>query len=259
MTGDFSVKTLQSNKTHLILLTFTVMKLNFALDLIQLKQLLYIFLICLALPAALSAQKISYKGSDRQLVQFSGFVMSSDSMMPLAFAHIGIKGTNRTATARMDGFFSFAAAEGDTLIFTYLGFVPSFYYVPFHNINNKLSVIQLMVKGNQFFRTVDIYPWGDRSNFGEAFLHTKVSRSMQDIAEENTNRQLLAALGENLPLDGAEATQRYMQIQAAKTYYYGQQAPQNIFNPFAWAEFIKALKRGDFKKKADPPLPSHDY
>ena len=23
--------------------------------------------------------------------------------------------------------------------------------------------------------------------------------------------------------------------------------PQNIFNPFAWAEFIKAWKRGDFK------------
>jgi hypothetical protein len=23
----------------------------------------------------------------------------------------------------------------------------------------------------------------------------------------------------------------------------------NIFNPFAWAEFIKAWKRGDYKKK----------
>ncbi|RYY10091.1 MAG: carboxypeptidase-like regulatory domain-containing protein, partial [Chitinophagaceae bacterium] len=25
--------------------------------------------------------------------------------------------------------------------------------------------------------------------------------------------------------------------------------PQNIFNPFAWNEFIKAWKRGDFKNK----------
>ena len=34
-----------------------------------------------------------------------------------------------------------------------------------------------------------------------------------------------------------------------KAYYYGQAPSQNIFNPFAWAEFIKAWKRGDFKKK----------
>ena len=36
---------------------------------------------------------------------------------------------------------------------------------------------------------------------------------------------------------------------AGKTYYAGQIPPMNIFNPFAWAEFVKAWKRGDFKKK----------
>jgi hypothetical protein len=185
--------------------------------------------------------------------------MSSDSMMALPFAHIGIKGTNRTSTARLDGFFSLAAAEGDTLIFTYLGFSPSYYIIPSMTVNNKVSVIQLMVKNDKWLRPVDIYPWGDRSNFPNAFLHTKVNKTLQDIAEENTNRQLLAALGENLPMDGGESTQRYMQAQAAKAYYYGQVAPQNIFSPLAWAEFIKALRRGDFKKKADAPLPSHDY
>jgi len=29
----------------------------------------------------------------------------------------------------------------------------------------------------------------------------------------------------------------------------GQVPPQNIFNPIAWAEFIQAWKRGDFKRK----------
>ncbi len=180
-------------------------------------------------------------------------------MMGIPFVHIGIKGTNRAATARVDGFFSFAAVEGDTLIFTSIGYYTSYYFIPFHNEENKLSVIQLMTKRDYTMKDVVIYPWGDRTNFPNAFVHTKIPRDMQDIAEENTNRQLLAALGEALPIDGGEATQRYMQMQAAKSYYYGQQAPQNIFNPLAWAEFIKALKRGDFKKKADPPLPTHDY
>lgn len=196
---------------------------------------------------------------DRPLVQFSGFALSADSMMGIPFVHLGIKGTSRAGTARADGFFSFAVAEGDTLIFTSIGYHPAIYVVPSNNKDNKLSIIQPMNRQEYSTATVYIYPWGDRPNFPHAFINTKIPKGLQEIAEENTNRQLLAALGESMPIDGGEATSRYMQMQAAKAYYYGQQAPQNIFNPLAWADFIKAIKRGDFKKKADPPLPSHDY
>jgi hypothetical protein len=215
---------------------------------------LYILALAIILPLATWAQK-----DDRPLVQFSGFALSADSMMGIPFVHLGIKGTTRAGTARADGFFSFAVAEGDTLIFTAIGFSPSTYIVPLGNKDNKLSIIQPMNKTVYSLKAISIYPWGDRDQFPHAFVHTKIPKGLQEIAEENTNRQLLAALGESMPVDGGEATSRYMQIQAAKAYYYGQQAPQNIFNPLAWADFIKAIKRGDFKKKADPPLPSHDY
>ena len=218
------------------------------------KKLFYILALLFILPATINAQQ-----GEKKLVQFSGFAMSADSMAGIPFVHIGIKGTTRVATGRVDGFFSFAAAEGDTLVFTSLGYYVSYYVIPHNNEDNKLSVIQLMNKRDYTMKDVVIYPWGDRGNFNYAFVHTKIPKDMQEIAEANTNRQLLAALGETMPVDGGEATQRYMQTQAAKASYYGQQAPQNIFNPLAWAEFIKALKRGDFKKKADPPLPSHDY
>lgn len=215
---------------------------------------MYILALAIILPLATWAQK-----DDRPLVQFSGFALSADSMMGIPFVHLGIKGTTRAGTARADGFFSFAVAEGDTLIFTAIGFSPSTYIVPLGNKDNKLSIIQPMNKTVYSLKAISIYPWGDRDQFPHAFVHTKIPKGLQEIAEENTNRQLLAALGESMPVDGGEATSRYMQIQAAKAYYYGQQAPQNIFNPLAWADFIKAIKRGDFKKKADPPLPSHDY
>jgi hypothetical protein len=227
---------------------------NLALDLTSLKNIVYILLLFVAFSHAANAQK-----GERQLVQFSGFALSSDSMKGIPFAHIGIKGTNRAGIARVDGFFSFAVAEGDTLIFTSIGYSPSFYLVPFNNEDNKVSVIINMNKNSYSLPTVTIYPWGNRADFPYAFVHTKIPKDLQEIAEENTNRQLLAALGESLPVDGGEATQRYLQYHAAQYYYYNQQAPQNIFNPLAWAEFIKALKNGDFKKKADAPLPSHDY
>jgi len=33
------------------------------------------------------------------------------------------------------------------------------------------------------------------------------------------------------------------------SYFTAEEVPQNIFNPIAWAEFIEAWKRGDFKRK----------
>ena len=229
---------------------------NFNIDLTSLKKLFQILFFCIALPLAISAQK-----GERQLVQFSGFALSSDSMKGIPFVHISVKNTTRSGISRVDGFFSFAVAEGDTLVFTSIGYSPSYYVVPFGNEDNKVSVIQSMNKTAYVLPTATAYPWGDRSQFPYYFVHTRLPRNMQEIAERNTNRQLLAALGQGLPVDGGEATERLLQYNAAQYYYYNQQAPQNIFNPLAWAEFIKALKNGDFKPKPAPQAPdnSNDY
>jgi hypothetical protein len=219
-----------------------------------LKQSFYIGLLLLAFQATAMAQR-----GDRPLVQFSGYVMSADSMTGIPFAHIGIRGTSRAGTAGGDGFFSFAATEGDTLIFTSIGYQPATYMIPRNVENNKLSVIQLMIKTVYSLPSIPIYPWGDKEGFKRAFREIRLPKDLQERAEENTNRQLLAALGEQLPIDGGEATTRAIQVQAARYYYYGQGAPQNIFNPLAWAEFVRAIKRGDFKKKEEPKLPVKDY
>ena len=52
-----------------------------------------------------------------------------------------------------------------------------------------------------------------------------------------------------IPGDGGEATRIQMNKVANKAVYQGQTPPQNIFNPAAWADFIQAWKRGDFKNK----------
>ena len=70
-----------------------------------------------------------------------------------------------------------------------------------------------------------------------------------EIARQNTDAAKRRALAAALPRDGREAT-NFNLVQNAQRYYYaGQTPPMNIFNPFAWNEFIKAWKRGDYKKK----------
>jgi hypothetical protein len=76
-----------------------------------------------------------------------------------------------------------------------------------------------------------------------------VHDDLEDIAAENVSPERMQFLRENLPSDGPEHTQLYLKEQNKKYYYEGQIRPQQIFNAFAWKEFIDAWKRGDFKKK----------
>ena len=56
-------------------------------------------------------------------------------------------------------------------------------------------------------------------------------------------------MGEVMAMDGRENFKYQSQQYANRAYYAGQYPPMQIFNPFAWIQFFKALKRGDFKSK----------
>jgi hypothetical protein len=204
-----------------------------------------LFAILLLLPAlAVFSQK-----QEPKVIQFSGYALTADSLMGVPFAHITILSQGRVATAGPDGYFSFAATEGDTLYFTSVGFKPSVYIIPSNLAINKYSVIQMMAKSEIYLRETIIFPWGDREGFRKAFVDLRLPDDDLERAKRNMEREMLAELGEKLEKDGQEATQNYMRNTSANTYYYRQAPNQNIFNPLAWAEFIRAWKNGDFKKK----------
>ncbi len=203
-------------------------------------------LLLLMLIAWLPSTSFGAKGD---LVQFSGFAMTADSLMGVPYAHITILNRGRVATAGPDGYFSFVGRQGDTLYFTSLGYKPSVYIIPTDLEGDKYSVIQLMAKTEYYLKETIIYPWGDKDGFKRAFLDLKLPQDELDRARANMERERLAELGQRLEYDGNEAGDIYARQQAAKFYYYGQRPPMNIFNPMAWAEFIRAWKRGDFRKK----------
>lgn len=183
-----------------------------------------------------------------KVIQFSGYALTSDSLMGVPFTHITILNRGRIAQSGPDGFFSFAAVLGDTLYFTCIGFQPVRYVIPRTLDGDKFSVIQLMTKSDNYLPVTVIYPWGDRSNFDEYFKDLRLPRDKMDIAQQNLDRERLKELGRRLEPDALEASQNAMGNRNATNYYYGQVAPQNIFNPLAWAEFIKAWQNGQFKR-----------
>jgi hypothetical protein len=94
-----------------------------------------------------------------------------------------------------------------------------------------------------------IHPWPSQEQFKQAFYALKVPSDEYDIAMKNLATEDLKIKIKEFKMDGNMNYRNYIEQQTNKLYYAGQLPPNNLLNPFAWAQFIKAWQNGDFKSK----------
>ncbi len=210
------------------------------------KFLRYVFILAIFSPSVSHAQFERFQDS---VVQLYGVVMTADSLLGIPGASVMVKGQNRGTITNDNGVFSIVVFKGDEVEFTSIGFKPKTVTIPSDLKGNQHSIIQLMVNDTVYLPATIIKPRISRQQFDRDFVNTKIPDDDIAIARANNDEAKRRMLMASLPPDGREASSQYMRQNARKLYYSGQVAPQNIFNPFAWNEFIKAWKRGDFKKK----------
>lgn len=188
------------------------------------------------------------EGSQRRVVQFSGLVVTGDSLKPVPFTNIWVKNTRRGTISNYEGFFSIVVRELDTLRFTSVGFKDVTYVVPDTLTSRRYSAIQLMTKDTIHLPETVIYPWPTREQFRYAFLNLEIPDDDYDRAMRNLERAEMRERLEKMPLDGY-SSYRYMVDQHSQRLYYAGQRPHfRIFDPFAWGQFIKAWREGRFRR-----------
>ena len=196
---------------------------------------------------------ISSQTQEPRVVQFSGRVVSLEDEnkdpVVLPYAVVAVRGTGRGTLTDNTGFFSIVVRTDETIVFSTLGYKDTYFPIPDTLTGDYFSMVVEMRKDTIVLPAVVIYPWPDPDNFTKEFLAMETQSDLEDIAEENLSPERMEELRETVPTDGPEHTQLYLKQQNAKYYYEGQLRPQQIFNAFAWKEFIQAWKRGDFKKK----------
>jgi len=183
------------------------------------------------------------------LVQFSGVVVSADSLKPLAFTHIIIKNTRRGTISDFFGFFSFVAEKGDVVEFSALGYKKSLYHIPDSLSGNRYSLIQMMQTDTILLTETVIYPWPTPDQFKQAFLSTRPPDDDYDRALKNLTLAELKERATVMPATGGMNFRNQIDLTTSRLYYAGQLPPNNLLNPLAWSKFIKAWKNGDFKRK----------
>ena len=211
--------------------------------------LLGVFVVC-TMGVRLSAQQ--EHPQYEKVVQFSGKVVTAedDRLIFVPYAVVAVKGTNRGTYTDFSGFFSIVVRPKETLVFSVLGFKDAFYTIPDTLTEDRYTIFQVITKDTFLLPEAVIYPWPSPGiSFNHEFLAMDVHDDLEDIAAENLSDKAMEELREYLPSDGIEHQSLYFKTKSQSYYYEGQVRPQNLFNAFAWKEFIQAWKRGDFKAK----------
>jgi hypothetical protein len=211
------------------------------------KKAIKIAVVLLAfLPFAAKAQFENFKDS---VVQLYGVVMTADSLRGLPAVTVMVKGTGRGTLTNNQGVFSIVVLKGDQIEFSCIGFKDKITMIPKTLDGNQYSIIQLMINDTAYLPAAIIKPRPSREQFERDFVSTDVPDDNIEIARKNTDMATRRMLMRTLPSDGREAVNLNLARSAQKYYYTGQTPPMNIFNPFAWGEFVRSWKRGDYKKK----------
>jgi hypothetical protein len=183
---------------------------------------------------------------NERYIQFSGLVLNSDSQQPVPNASIRIRGTYRGVSANIQGFFSLVVKEGDWIDVSSVGFKKQAIYIPEGLKEPSYIKIIAMQSDTILFNTVNIYPWPSPAKFKEAFMKVEVSKTYQEIMEENFNRIAMQLMMGILLPDGIESQNKALRD-------YSNQASTKGIAPGVGANIPFGSTKGYSSKKPDKP------
>lgn len=183
------------------------------------------------------------------IIQFSGVVVGTDSVTGVPGVHIYVPKAGRGVTSNAYGYFSMPVLAGDSVVVSAVGYKKKHFIIP-HDKGDDITAIIELAEDVTYLPEVEVYPYPTREMFKEAILALELPRKDEyENMRRNLNEETLAKMFQAMPMDGSMNHKWFLdQYQQQQNYRY--MPPTNpLLNPFAWAEFIKAIKRGDFKKK----------
>ena len=186
--------------------------------------------------------------SDKKLVQFSGIIMNRDSNTVVPYVTItNVTGRDQFFSANYKGYFSFVANEGDTLVFTAVGYKREGVVIPTNLSDNKYTILMKMQQDVINLPMVQVYPWASTDEFKKEFMTLKFADDDLEIAKKNVSRESLSAMMASLPRDGAEMQSFNFQNNHNRLVNknINQRLANPLLNPFAWGALIQQIMQGD--------------
>ncbi|WP_080240121.1 carboxypeptidase-like regulatory domain-containing protein [Spirosoma rigui] len=216
------------------------------------QSLTYILLgVCLLLLTGGLADTFA-QGQERQ-VTFTGFLTGGKNNEPLPGAYIYIPKAGKGVLSATNGYFALPVFPGDSIIFSYVGFKTQYHIIPRRLTELTYSAVVALQEDVKTLAEVKVYPYATEELFKEAFVNLKLPDQMErDNLARNTDPAAIMRMAATMPMGAVANHQNFVNQQFfGRESIVGRSAtPTFAFtNPFAWANFIRSVKRGDLKTK----------
>jgi hypothetical protein len=214
------------------------------------KRSLLIFFLVLA--GVVGVRDLYAQGEQKAIV-FSGVVVGGKTTELLPGATIFIVNAGRGTLAKSDASFTIPVFPGDSIVFSYVGYKKQYHVIPRKYNSDIYSAIVALREDVVTLSGVTIYPYSTEEEFKKAFLELKLpDQADRDALARSTDPDYLNRMAAQVP-NNAQTNYRYSMDQLM----FGRESAANkgfattfpFLNPFAWANFIKSVKRGDLKQK----------
>jgi len=204
---------------------------------------LYLFLVLNCL--------LSVVAFSKDIIQFSGFVRDAESNAVIPFCAVYIQNENRGTITGYDGFFTFAAGKGDTILVKSLGYKSFKIAIP-KDLELTSFVKDVSLERETYeLKGVTVRPLPTPEKLRYAVLNLDIPDNLRDLAQQTIENSILNdEISSKTNFDGKENFNQYVQSQVGYFYNrYGNQRPGiSLTDPFAWARFIKDIKNKKKKK-----------
>ncbi len=185
----------------------------------------------------------------KNVVQFSGVIYDADSNSVVPYVNIKIKNTNQTYSANYKGYFSFVCHEGDSLLFSSVGYKKVTIIIPQNLTEKKFTAIIKLKSDNIMLPMVRVFPWASTDEFKKDFLTMKFADDDLEIARKNLSSESLRSLVASLPRDGSENNSlTFNNNHNGLVNKTGVQV-NPLLNPLAWGALINQITEGNKSRK----------
>jgi hypothetical protein len=181
---------------------------------------------------------------------FKGKVVATRTSEFLPNAYVYNANSGRGALTDDLGNFQLYVYPGDSLTFSYVGFKKKYYIIPYILEAVQTGIIH-MAEQSTMLAEVKVYPYSTEEDFKKAFMDMKVENEAGRRAlEKNLEQSKLNVLALQAGLSGAGNFRNFsdQMTYSMANRNFVQSPLMALTNPFAWANFIKSIKNGDFKK-----------
>ncbi len=211
------------------------------------KHLFVLLLLSFTVTLSAQTQPTSTVVPEKYL-QISGVVLD-DSLQPLPFVSIMLKGTRSGTVSDYYGFFTIVARPGDEMQFFSINHKNKSYNLSDTLTGKHYSIIQILTKDTIQLAQVNVFPWPSKEQFKRAILNLDLSDTDIERAYKNMDNEDVRASIKGGSMDAAANYRVKMQQQYTRLYQAGQYPSVSLLNPVAWAQFIDAWRKGKLKIK----------